>query len=113
LIHQIRPRPGPAAQNYLADSIAEAYPCLDLNGNCHSFTQRVSSVLFIYRWNIGPQDDKGNSGLVEAALTGLEIEDVNDPVEVGIVACSFDSCLVCTVHAHDVKSGMELAKFKI
>lgn len=64
-------------------------------------------------WNIGPQDDKGNPGAVESALTGLEIEDVNDPVEVGIVARSFDSCLVCTVHAHDVKSGKELAKFKI
>jgi Ni,Fe-hydrogenase I large subunit len=64
-------------------------------------------------WNIGPQDDKGNPGAVEAALTGLEIEDVNDPVEVGIVARSFDSCLVCTVHAHDVKSGKELAKFKL
>ena len=64
-------------------------------------------------WNIGLQDDKGNPGAVEAALTGLEIEDVNDPVEVGIVARSFDSCLVCTVHAHDVKSGKELAKFNI
>ncbi|MEP6711875.1 MAG: nickel-dependent hydrogenase large subunit [Ferruginibacter sp.] len=64
-------------------------------------------------WNIGPQDDKGNPGAVEAALTGLEIEDVNDPVEVGIVARSFDSCLVCTVHAHDVKSGKELARFKL
>ncbi len=64
-------------------------------------------------WNIGPQDDKGNPGAVESALTGLEIEDVNDPVEVGIVARSFDSCLVCTVHAHDVKSGKELAKFKL
>jgi len=64
-------------------------------------------------WNIGPQDDKGNPGAVESALTGLEIEDVNDPVEVGIVARSFDSCLVCTVHAHDVKSGKEMAKFKI
>lgn len=46
-------------------------------------------------WNIGPQDDKGNPGAVEAALTGLKIEDV------------------CTVHAHDVKLGKELAKFKI
>jgi hydrogenase large subunit len=42
-----------------------------------------------------------------------EIEDPHDPVEVGIVARSFDSCLVCTVHAHDNKSGKELAKFKL
>jgi hydrogenase large subunit len=30
-----------------------------------------------------------------------------------MVARSFDSCLVCTVHAHDAKSGTELAKFKL
>ena len=64
-------------------------------------------------WNIGPQDDKGNPGAVESALTGLEIEDVNDPVEVGMVARSFDSCLVCTVHALDGRSGKELARFKL
>jgi hydrogenase large subunit len=44
---------------------------------------------------------------------GLEIEDENDPVEVGIVCRSFDSCLVCTVHAHDNLSGKELAQFKL
>jgi len=46
-------------------------------------------------------------------LTGIEIEDPTDPVEVGIVARSFDSCLVCTVHAHDEKTGVELSKFKL
>ncbi|MBY0349053.1 MAG: nickel-dependent hydrogenase large subunit, partial [Hydrotalea flava] len=52
-------------------------------------------------------------GPIEAALEGIEIEDANDPVEVGMVARSFDSCLVCTVHAHDAKSGKQLAKFKL
>jgi len=32
---------------------------------------------------------------------------------VGHVARSFDSCLVCTVHAHDGKTGEELARFRI
>jgi hydrogenase large subunit len=64
-------------------------------------------------WNVGPNDDKGNAGPIEAALEGTEIEDPHDPVEVGMVARSFDSCLVCTVHAHDQKSGKELAKFKL
>jgi Ni,Fe-hydrogenase I large subunit len=64
-------------------------------------------------WNVGPNDDKGNPGPIEAALEGTEIEDPHDPVEVGMVARSFDSCLVCTVHAHDAKSGTELAKFKL
>jgi hydrogenase large subunit len=44
---------------------------------------------------------------------GLKIEDENDPVEVGLVARSFDSCLVCTVHAHDNKTGKQLASFKL
>ena len=64
-------------------------------------------------WNVGPNDANGNPGPIESALTGIEIEDPSDPVEVGIVARSFDSCLVCTVHAHDEKSGVELSKFKL
>ena len=64
-------------------------------------------------WNVGPNDEEEKSGPIEAALEGTEIEDPHDPVEVGMVARSFDSCLVCTVHAHDGKSGEELARFKL
>ncbi len=64
-------------------------------------------------WNVGPNDEQGKSGPIETALTGIEIEDPHDPVEVGMVARSFDSCLVCTVHAHDAKTGAQLAKFKL
>jgi Ni,Fe-hydrogenase I large subunit len=64
-------------------------------------------------WNVGPNDDEGNAGPIEAALEGTEIEDPHDPVEVGMVARSFDSCLVCTVHAHDAKDGAEMARFKL
>lgn len=64
-------------------------------------------------WNVGPNDGSGQAGPIEAALTGTEIEDPTDPVEVGMVARSFDSCLVCTVHAHDAKSGKTLAQFKL
>jgi len=45
-------------------------------------------------------------------LVGTPIADPSDPVEVGHVARSYDSCLVCTVHAHDAKTGKELARFK-
>ena len=64
-------------------------------------------------FNVGPNDEGGNPGPIESALEGTEIEDPHDPVEVGMVARSFDSCLVCTVHAHDGKTGEELAKFKL
>ncbi len=34
-------------------------------------------------------------------------------MELGHVARSFDSCLVCTVHAYDGRTGRELSKFVI
>ncbi len=64
-------------------------------------------------WNVGPNDSEGNPGPIEAALVGTEIENPDDPVEVGLVVRSFDSCLVCTVHAHENKSGKEITQFKI
>ncbi|ALA58064.1 nickel-dependent hydrogenase large subunit [Nitrospira moscoviensis] len=64
-------------------------------------------------WNVGPRDGRGRRGPIEEALMGAPIADPTDPVEVGHVARSFDSCLVCTVHAHDAKTGKELARFKI
>jgi Ni,Fe-hydrogenase I large subunit len=64
-------------------------------------------------WNVGPKDERGQMGAIESALMGLEIADEHEPVEVGMVARSFDSCLVCTVHAHDNKTGKKLAQFKL
>ena len=64
-------------------------------------------------YNVGPNDAEGNPGPIESALTGIDINNPEDPVEVGLVARSFDSCLVCTVHAHDEKSNKELSKFKL
>jgi uptake hydrogenase large subunit len=63
-------------------------------------------------WNVGPRDGKNNRGPIEQALLGTPIANPSDPVEVGHVARSFDSCLVCTVHAHDAKTGKELARFR-
>lgn len=64
-------------------------------------------------WNIGPRDKDGVLGPIEQALIGTPIHDINDPVELGHVARSFDSCLVCTVHAYDAKSGKEMSKFVV
>jgi Ni,Fe-hydrogenase I large subunit len=64
-------------------------------------------------WNIGPRDNGGAQGPMERAFIGAEIVDPTDPVEMGHVARSFDSCLVCTVHAYDEKTGKELSKFRI
>ena len=63
-------------------------------------------------WNVGPRSADGVRGPMEQALIGSPIRDVHDPVEVGHVCRSYDSCLVCTVHAHDAKTGEELARFR-
>jgi uptake hydrogenase large subunit len=64
-------------------------------------------------WNIGPRDGEGVLGPIEQALVGSPIVDTSDPVELGLVARSFDSCLVCTVHAYDGKTGKELSRFVV
>ncbi|WP_395695009.1 nickel-dependent hydrogenase large subunit [Nocardioides sp.] len=64
-------------------------------------------------WNIGPRDSEGTLGPIEAALVGTPIKDMEDPVELGHVARSFDSCLVCTVHAYDGRTGRELNQFVV
>jgi hydrogenase large subunit len=61
---------------------------------------------------VGPRDQKGNRGPIEESLIGTPIADASDPVEVGHVCRSYDSCLVCTVHAHDARTGKELARFR-
>ncbi len=64
-------------------------------------------------WNIGPRDGAEQLGPIEQALVGSPIVDPEDPVELGHVARSFDSCLVCTVHAYDGRTGRELSRFVI
>jgi uptake hydrogenase large subunit len=63
-------------------------------------------------WNVGPRTANGDRGPIEESLIGTPIADPTDPVEVGHVCRSYDSCLVCTVHAHDSKTGKELARFR-
>jgi len=64
-------------------------------------------------WNIGPQDGNEVHGPMEQSFIGAPIADPTDPVEMGHVARSYDSCLVCTVHTYDSKTGKELARFRI
>jgi hydrogenase large subunit len=63
-------------------------------------------------WNVGPRASNEERGPIEEALIGTPVADARDPVEIGHVARSYDSCLVCTVHAHDAKTGEELARFR-
>ena len=63
-------------------------------------------------WNIGPRDPKAANGPMEEAFTGTQSADVGDPVELGQIARSYDSCLVCTVHAYD-SNGKKLSQFVV
>lgn len=64
-------------------------------------------------WNIGPRDRNGQKGPIETAMTGVTVKNPEDPVELAHVAQSYDSCLVCTVHAYDAKTHRELARYTV
>jgi uptake hydrogenase large subunit len=49
-------------------------------------------------WNGSPRDSWGRRGHWEESFIGLEIRDLDNPVEVGHLIRSHDACLVCTVH---------------
>jgi hydrogenase large subunit len=64
-------------------------------------------------WNIGPRDNGGVLGPMEQAFLGTPVANPDFPVELGQVAHSYDSCLVCTVHAYDGRTGRQLAQFRM
>ena len=64
-------------------------------------------------WNIGPKDGHETNGPMEQGFIGTPVEDMVDPIELGHVARSFDSCIVCTVHAYDGKTGKEMSRFQV
>ncbi len=49
-------------------------------------------------WNASPRDSTGLPGHWEHSLIGLEIKDLNNPIEIGHIVRSHDPCMVCTVH---------------
>jgi hydrogenase large subunit len=64
-------------------------------------------------WNIGPRDGTEAVGPMERAFIGTPVRNPADPVELANVAHSFDSCLVCTVHAYDGRTGRQLSRFRM
>ncbi|MDF1874791.1 nickel-dependent hydrogenase large subunit [Sulfurimonas sp. SAG-AH-194-I05] len=64
-------------------------------------------------WNGSPKDENGKHGAWEKSLLGLQVKDVDNPIEMGHVIRSFDPCLVCTVHTIDLKNTTEKYKFRI
>jgi hydrogenase large subunit len=58
------------------------------------------SIITPSAWNLSPQDTKGVRGPVESALVGTNIEDINNPVEIGRIVRSFDPCVSCATHVY-------------
>ena len=52
-------------------------------------------------WNASPKDAQGQPGHWERSVIGMELDDPDNPVEIGHVVRSHDACLVCTVHMLD------------
>ena len=62
-------------------------------------------------WNLGPRDEKGTPGPVEAALKGNPIADASKPLEALRTVHSYDPCLACAIHTHDA-TGKEQSVVK-
>ena len=58
-------------------------------------------------WNGSPRDSWGRRGHWEESFIGLEIKDLENPVELGHVVRSHDACLFCTVHF--ARTGKKMA----
>jgi len=63
-------------------------------------------------WNISPEDDKGQPGPLEQAITGTKIRDEANPFEIVRIVRSFDPCLACAVHLVSPK-GNSIGKYSI
>ncbi len=58
-------------------------------------------------WNIGPRDGEGNPSIMEEAVVGDPVEDVEHPLGVMRTIRSFDPCLACAVHVRSPDAEYE------
>ncbi len=54
-------------------------------------------------WNASPRDADNVRGPCEEALIGTRVKNHENPMEIHHIIRSFDPCLVCTVHAIDLR----------
>ena len=60
-------------------------------------------------WNLSPEDINGVKGPMEKALLGTYIENIQNPIELGRIARSFDPCVSCATHV----TGSNISPFEI
>ena len=98
----------PGAPSYAPSEIPEQATSAGLTeaprGALGHWMEIENSVISRYQvitptnWNASPRDDLGQLGPTEAALVGVRVEDMAQPIEVLRVVHSFDPCLACAVH---------------
>jgi hydrogenase large subunit len=54
-------------------------------------------------WNGSPRDAQGRRGVIEEALIGTPVADLEQPVEILRTVHSFDPCMACAVHVLDAQ----------
>ncbi|MGP1579853.1 MAG: nickel-dependent hydrogenase large subunit [Wolinella sp.] len=63
-------------------------------------------------WNASPRDANGGKAPYEAALVGIKMQDLTQPLEIVRIIHSFDPCIACAVHVMDTK-GNELSQYRV
>jgi hydrogenase large subunit len=58
-------------------------------------------------WNASPMDRNRKMGPLEKALTGVQVKDKDNPVELIRIVHSFDPCTACAVHIIDPEKGIK------
>ena len=58
-------------------------------------------------WNLGPRDGEGQPSILEEALVGDEVDDVDNPLNVMRTIRSMDPCLACAVHVQSPDGEFE------
>ncbi|BCN31249.1 nickel-dependent hydrogenase large subunit [Anaeromicropila herbilytica] len=49
-------------------------------------------------WNLSTKSNEGMAGVIEKALIGTKLNNIDEPVEIGRIARSFDPCVSCATH---------------
>jgi len=57
-------------------------------------------------WNASPKDSADKPGHWEKSVIGMQLDDKDNPLEIGHIVRSHDACLVCTVHMVDTKKNI-------
>jgi hydrogenase large subunit len=104
LIERIKLLPNSQRELIIPDTAAGAGLIDTTRGALGHFVSVKGKVIEHYdivtpsNWNLSPKDSNGTAGVIEKALTGTVIQDIQNPAEIGRIVRSFDPCVSCATH---------------